>query len=102
MQDIGEQQLLMLLFMMQADLNDRSKLGQVVCRQVICRFDQPHHRGVDVTTVGSDFIGAWSCDQTPLLAGDTVDIAFTVGHNDHPEYGGLELTLRDFKILTPE
>jgi len=36
--------------------------------------------------------------QTPLLAGDTIDVAFTVGHNDHPEYGGLELTLRDFKI----
>jgi single-stranded-DNA-specific exonuclease len=33
----------------------------------------------------------------PLLAGDTIDVAFTVGHNDHPEYGGLELTLRDFK-----
>jgi len=32
-----------------------------------------------------------------LLAGDTLDIAFTVGHNDHPEYGGLELSLRDFK-----
>ena len=36
--------------------------------------------------------------QTPLLAGDTIDVAFTVGHNDHPEYGGLELSLRDFKI----
>lgn len=36
--------------------------------------------------------------QTPLLAGDTVDIAFTIGHNDHPEYGGLELSLRDFQI----
>jgi len=35
--------------------------------------------------------------QTPLLAGDTIDIAFTIGHNDHPEYGGLELSLRDFK-----
>jgi single-stranded-DNA-specific exonuclease len=35
--------------------------------------------------------------QTPLLAGDTVDIAFTIGHNDHPEYGGLELSLRDFR-----
>jgi single-stranded-DNA-specific exonuclease len=32
-----------------------------------------------------------------LLAGDTLDIAFTVGHNDHPEYGGLELSLRDFR-----
>jgi single-stranded-DNA-specific exonuclease len=33
-----------------------------------------------------------------LLAGDTLDIAFCVGHNDHPEYGGLELALRDFHV----
>jgi single-stranded-DNA-specific exonuclease len=33
-----------------------------------------------------------------LLAGDSLDIAFTIGHNDHPEYGGIELSLRDFKI----
>jgi single-stranded-DNA-specific exonuclease len=35
---------------------------------------------------------------SPLLAGDAIDIAFTIGHNDHPDFGGLELTLRDFKI----
>ncbi len=35
--------------------------------------------------------------QTPLLAGDSIDIAFTIGHNDHPDYGGLELSLRDFQ-----
>jgi len=35
--------------------------------------------------------------QTPLLAGDSIDVAFTIGHNDHPEYGGLELSLRDFR-----
>ncbi len=35
-----------------------------------------------------------------LLAGDTLDIAFCVGHNDHPEYGGLELGLRDFRART--
>ena len=34
-----------------------------------------------------------------LLAGDLLDIAFTVSHNDHPEFGGLELSLRDFKSL---
>ena len=34
--------------------------------------------------------------QAQLLAGDLIDVAFTVEHNDHPEYGGLELTLRDF------
>jgi single-stranded-DNA-specific exonuclease len=38
--------------------------------------------------------------ETPLLAGDSVDIAFTIGHNDHPEYGGLELSLRDLR--TPD
>ncbi|MGC2197271.1 MAG: hypothetical protein WA628_21525, partial [Terriglobales bacterium] len=33
-----------------------------------------------------------------FLAGDTLDIAFTIGHNDHPAYGGLELSLRDFHL----
>jgi single-stranded-DNA-specific exonuclease len=35
-----------------------------------------------------------------LLAGDSIDIAFTIGNNDHAEYGGLELTLRDFRTLS--
>ncbi|HEY1677177.1 MAG TPA: single-stranded-DNA-specific exonuclease RecJ [Candidatus Sulfotelmatobacter sp.] len=35
--------------------------------------------------------------QKPLLAGDCIDIAFTVGNNDHPEYGGLELGLKDLQ-----
>jgi single-stranded-DNA-specific exonuclease len=33
-----------------------------------------------------------------LLRGDSLDIAFTIGHNDHPDLGGLELSLRDFKL----
>ena len=40
--------------------------------------------------------------QTPLLAGDALDVAFTIGNNDHPEYGGLELSLRDFRIPQSE
>jgi single-stranded-DNA-specific exonuclease len=36
--------------------------------------------------------------QSPLLAGDAIDIAFTIGHNDHPDFGGLELSLRDFRV----
>jgi single-stranded-DNA-specific exonuclease len=35
--------------------------------------------------------------QSPLLAGDAIDVAFTIGVNDHPELGGLELRLCDFK-----
>jgi single-stranded-DNA-specific exonuclease len=32
-----------------------------------------------------------------LLAGDILDVAFHVGQNEHPEFGGLELTLCDLK-----
>ena len=39
-------------------------------------------------------------EQERLLAGDSLDVAFTVGHNDHPEFGGLELTICDFKTKT--
>jgi len=35
--------------------------------------------------------------QEQLLPGDTLDIAFTLDHNDHPDFGGLELSLRDFR-----
>jgi hypothetical protein len=46
--------------------------------------------------------------QAQMLAGDTMDIVFSVAQNDHPGYGGLELTLRDFRTckeadkLSPE
>jgi single-stranded-DNA-specific exonuclease len=36
-----------------------------------------------------------TCDSLQLLAGDRLDIAYSVGMNDHPDFGGLELTLRD-------
>jgi single-stranded-DNA-specific exonuclease len=35
--------------------------------------------------------------QAQLLPGDAIDVAFTLDYNDHPEFGGLELSLRDFK-----
>ena len=36
-----------------------------------------------------------SCDPLQLLAGDRIDIAYSLGMNDHPEFGGLELTVLD-------
>ena len=36
-----------------------------------------------------------ACDHLQLLTGDRLDIAYTLGMNDHPEFGGLELTVRD-------
>ncbi|HLX85984.1 MAG TPA: single-stranded-DNA-specific exonuclease RecJ [Terriglobales bacterium] len=41
-----------------------------------------------------------SSDRLQLLAGDRLDIAYSLGMNDHPEFGGLELTLRDV-VRTP-
>jgi single-stranded-DNA-specific exonuclease len=41
-----------------------------------------------------------SCDRLQLLAGDRLDIAYSIGMNTHPEFGGLELTLRDL-MRTP-
>jgi hypothetical protein len=35
--------------------------------------------------------------QAKLLPGDEFDIAFTLDHNDHPDFGGLELPLKDFR-----
>ena len=36
--------------------------------------------------------------EAKLLAGDLLDVAFTLDHNEHAEFGGIELSLRDFKI----
>jgi single-stranded-DNA-specific exonuclease len=56
-------------------------------------------------TVSFDAMGwrlAERTQQEQLLPGDILDIAFTIGHNDHPDFGGLELTLSDFaKTRTP-
>ncbi len=36
-------------------------------------------------------------EQAKLLPGDALDIAFTIERNEHPEFGGLELRMKDFK-----
>jgi single-stranded-DNA-specific exonuclease len=40
--------------------------------------------------------------QARFLPGDTLDIAFTLSQNDHPDFGGIELSLRDFKLAKNE
>lgn len=37
-------------------------------------------------------------EREKLLVGDTLEVAFTLDHNDHPEFGGIELSLRDFLV----
>jgi single-stranded-DNA-specific exonuclease len=45
---------------------------------------------------------AESVQKAQLLPGDTLDIAFSIDQNEHPEFGGLELSLRDIKTKTAE
>ena len=42
------------------------------------------------------------CVEAKLLPGDLLDIAYALDYNDHPEYGGIELSLRDFRVRAPE
>jgi single-stranded-DNA-specific exonuclease len=39
--------------------------------------------------------------QDPLLAGDVLDLAFTVDYNQHPDFGGVQLNLVDFARVAP-
>ncbi len=39
--------------------------------------------------------------QEPLLAGDVLDLAFSVDYNEHPEFGGVQLNLIDFSKPAP-
>ena len=45
---------------------------------------------------------AAAVQKAQLLPGDTLDIAFSIDQNDHPEFGGLELSLRDIKAKTAD
>jgi single-stranded-DNA-specific exonuclease len=76
----------------------RAERATAVAEAAILRTENRELRtGLRITFDALGWHMAERLAQTPLLAGDTLDIAFTVGHNDHPDYGGLELTLRDFK-----
>jgi len=79
----------------------RSEKGAVLAMQEgEMRTDNRDRRADFQRKITFDALGwhmAERLQQTPLLAGDTVDIAFTIGNNDHPEYGGLELSLRDLQ-----
>jgi len=39
--------------------------------------------------------------QELLLAGDVLDLAFAVDYNEHPEFGGVQLSLVDFARVAP-
>ncbi len=51
-----------------------------------------------------DVLGWRMADQVardPLLAGDVLDLAFSVDYNEHPDFGGVQLNLVDFARTAP-
>jgi single-stranded-DNA-specific exonuclease len=64
------------------------------------RRESNWRRAVTHDAMGWRMAERWRKEQP--LPGDMLDIAFTLGHNDHPEFGGLELSLRDFKIRSEQ
>ena len=52
-----------------------------------------------------DVVGWRMADRTaqnPLLAGDVLDLAFRVDYNEHPDFGGVQLSLIDFSPPSPD
>ncbi len=47
--------------------------------------------------------GAWlsALQRSRCSLGDVLDLAFTVDYNEHPDFGGVQLTLGDFKRSMP-
>ncbi len=65
MENIGEHQFLMLIFVMQADLEHAEDFGQ---RRGLGLGDQPLDRGVNVSAVGGDFLVGGAGDEAALGA----------------------------------
>ncbi len=65
-QDVGEQQFLVLLLVMQADLQDREHAHGIGHRHL---GDQPFDRGIDVSAIAGDVGGIRPRDQPALRAG---------------------------------
>ena len=71
---------------------DSSVLPRVFAQSSNARARKP------VTYTALGWRMAERIQQAELLPGDALDIAFTLDQNDHPDFGGLELSLRDFKV----
>ena len=65
MQDVGEQQFLMLLLVMQADFENGKHARRIRRGTVV---DQPLDRGIDMRAIGCDVVGGRPRDQPALWA----------------------------------
>jgi single-stranded-DNA-specific exonuclease len=73
---------------------DASSIPQRMASAVADEDPAPNWRR-NVTFNAMGWRLAEAVEQQQLLPGDVLDVAFTLDVNDHPEFGGLELILRD-------
>jgi len=82
--------------------SDLARLVTPRCHPDSSTFRRHHETGKSKNwrkSISFDALGwnlAERIQQAQLLPGDTLDIAFSLDQNEHPELGGLELSLRDF------
>src|SRR6201995_1027104 len=70
-----------------SDGDDGQEKSPLLAAEDAARNGAPEPRGDFRSRITFDALGwqmAERLEQKPLLAGDSVDIAFTVGNNDHP------------------
>ena len=60
---------------------------------------QPDKAGFSYEAVGWRMVDRIQTEA--FVPGDVLDMAYTISMNTHPDYGGLQLTLEDFKRSTP-
>ena len=75
-QDVGQHQFLMLLFVIQAHFHQRQQFRQSVRVGGLEKF---HHGGIDVAAIGGDFVGARAGQMAALVAGVTRSGADVIG-----------------------
>jgi hypothetical protein len=76
--------------------------GSVISRRALSETRAATSR-MPVATKVHNALGwnlAEKMQQSGLIAGDLTDIAFTLEYNDHADFGGLELSLKDFKTAS--
>ena len=81
-----------------AELSEQGRLAVPRCDPDSAAIPRPNDNWKKSITY--DALGwrmAERVQQAQFLPGDTIDIAFTLEQNDHSDFGGLELTLRDFE-----
>ena len=99
MLDVGEQQLLVLLLVLQAQLEQGAQGGLLVCGQPLRRADQCQHACINLPAVAQHFSQCGPADLAALMPRMLVADPVVVAVKKHPEAGvkRLEAGLKTFE-----